>query len=128
MTDDDMIEHPKPEEDVSTTEPPRRELIGHFSTDTPSRDIAKAVIAARRNRQPKDSQSRPRAKDEPKRSPAPASHTPQQTKDEKPPDRTLVGHFSANTDVDAFVDMIIATVPLDERPPEDRPNRIPKRP
>jgi hypothetical protein len=45
---------------------------------------------------------------------------------EKPPARKLIGYFTANTDVDEIVDMIIATVPPDERPPEDRPNRMPK--
>jgi hypothetical protein len=35
-----------------------------------------------------------------------------------------MGYVSADTDVDALVDMIIATVPPNERPPEDRPERL----
>ena len=43
----------------------------------------------------------------------------------KPSERVLIGHFSADTDVDEIVDAILATVPPDERPVEDRPNRMP---
>lgn len=45
---------------------------------------------------------------------------------EEPLKRTLVGHFAADADVDEIVDMIIATVPPDQRPAEDRPERLPK--
>lgn len=41
-------------------------------------------------------------------------------------ERVLIGHFAADADVDALVDAILETVPADERPPEDRPERLPK--
>jgi hypothetical protein len=43
-----------------------RELIGHFSADMPSRDIAKAIIAARQKREAKEAEQATPAKDEPK--------------------------------------------------------------
>lgn len=42
----------------------------------------------------------------------------------EPAKRVLIGHFSADTDVDDIVDAILASVPPDERPAEDRPNRM----
>jgi hypothetical protein len=41
------------------------------------------------------------------------------------PERKLIGFFSADTDVDDLVDAIIASLPPDKRPVEDRPNRLP---
>lgn len=68
-----------------------------------------------------------RTRDLPKGTPVPESRVRRKNaSDAKPQARTLIGHFSANTDVDEIVDMIIATVPPDDRPPEDRPNRIAK--
>jgi hypothetical protein len=46
-------------------------------------------------------------------------------KQQQSPQRVLIGHFSVDTDVDDIVDAILATVPADDRPPEDRPNRMP---
>jgi len=42
----------------------------------------------------------------------------------EPAKRVLIGHFSADTDVDDMVDAIIASIPPDQRPAEDRPNRM----
>jgi hypothetical protein len=39
------------------------------------------------------------------------------------PARKLIGHFGADADVDDIVDAILATVPANERPAEDRENR-----
>jgi hypothetical protein len=53
-------------------------------------------------------------------------YTASQMDEEKkePAKRVLIGHFSADTDVDDIVDAILASVPPDERPAEDRPNRM----
>jgi hypothetical protein len=46
--------------------------------------------------------------------------------EEPTPARKLVGYVAADADVDDVVDAILATVPANERPPEDRENRLPK--
>lgn len=44
----------------------------------------------------------------------------------EPSKRTLIGYFASDTDIDALVDLILETVPADQRLAEDRPERLPK--
>jgi hypothetical protein len=55
----------------------------------------------------------------------PRRYTANKMEDEnkEPAKRVLIGHFSADMDVDDLVDAIIASIPPDQRPGEDRPNR-----
>jgi hypothetical protein len=120
----DAMEASTPDEDPSTTGPSRRELLGYFSADTPSRTIAKAIIAAHRKRTATESESPQPADDGSDSTSVRPSRTGQEANDGESTTRALMGYVSADTDVDALVDMIIATVPPNERPPEDRPERL----
>ncbi len=48
--------------------------------------------------------------------------------EQKPAERTLIGHLSADADPDDIVDAILASLPPDQRPVEDRPERQPSEP